>query len=158
MGIEAKLDQGRGAAATILVQEGTLRIGSSFVAGMYSGRVRAMIDDRGNQVKEAKPSTPVEVLGFNGVPEAGDTFYAVESERVAKEISDKRQAERREVQLGSNSKVTLEALFEQIKAGDVKDLNIILKGDVQGSVQPIAESLKELSNKEVKVNIIHQGV
>ena len=156
--IEAKLDQGRGAAATILVQEGTLRIGSSFVAGMYSGRVRAMIDDRGNQVKEAKPSTPVEVLGFNGVPEAGDTFYAVESERVAKEISDKRQAERREVQLGSNSKVTLEALFEQIKAGDVKDLNIILKGDVQGSVQAIAESLKELSNKEVKVNIIHQGV
>ncbi len=156
--IEAKLDQGRGAAATILVQEGTLRIGASFVAGMYSGRVRAMIDDRGNQVKSARPSTPVEVLGFNGVPEAGESFYAVESERVAKEISDKRQAEHREIQLGSNSKVTLEALFEQIKAGDVKDLNIILKGDVQGSVQAIAESLQELSNKEVKVNIIHQAV
>ena len=156
--VEAKLDRGRGAAATILVQEGTLKIGHSFVAGMYSGRVRAMIDDWGNQVKEAGPSTPVEVLGFNGVPEAGDTFYAVEAEGIAKEISNKRQAEHRETQLGSNSRVTLESLFEQIKAGDVKDLNIILKGDVQGSVQAIAESLQKLSNKEVKVNIIHQAV
>ena len=156
--VEAKLDRGRGAAATILVQEGTLRVGDAFVAGMYSGRVRAMIDDWGKPVEEAGPSTPVEVLGFNGVPEAGDAFYAVRSEKVAKEISDKRQAEHRENKLGANSRVTLEALFEQVKSGNVKDLNVILKGDVQGSVQAIAQSLIEQGNKEVGVNVIHQAV
>jgi len=156
--VEAKLDRGRGAAATILVQEGTLRVGDAFVAGMYSGRVRAMIDDWGKPIEEAGPSTPVEVLGFNGVPEAGDAFYAVRSEKVAKEISDKRQAEHRENKLGANSRVTLEALFEQVKSGNVKDLNVILKGDVQGSVQAIAQSLIEQGNKEVGVNVIHQAV
>ena len=156
--VEAKLDRGRGAAATILVQEGTLRVGDAFVAGMYSGRVRAMIDDWGKPIEEAGPSTPVEVLGFNGVPEAGDAFYAVRSEKVAKEISDKRQAEHRENKLGANSRVTLEALFEQVKSGNVKDLNVILKGDVQGSVQAIAQSLREQGNKEVGVNVIHQAV
>ncbi len=156
--VEAKLDRGRGAAATILVQEGTLQVGDAFVAGIYSGRVRAMIDDWGKPLKKAGPSTPVEVLGFDGVPEAGDAFYAVQSEKVAKEISDKRQAKHRENKLGSNSRVTLEALFEQVKSGDIKDLNIILKGDVQGSVQAIAQSLKEQGNKEVKVSVIHQAV
>ena len=156
--VEAKLDRGRGAAATILVQEGTLRVGDAFVAGMYSGRVRAMINDWGKPIEEAGPSTPVEVLGFNGVPEAGDAFYAVRSEKVAKEISDKRQAEHRENKLGANSRVTLEALFEQVKSGNVKDLNVILKGDVQGSVQAIAQSLIEQGNKEVGVNVIHQAV
>lgn len=156
--VEAKLDRGRGAAATILVQEGTLRVGDAFVAGMYSGRVRAMIDDWGKPIEEAGPSTPVEVLGFNGVPEAGDAFYAVRSEKVAKEISDKRQAEHRENKLGANSRVTLEALFEQVKSGNVKDLNVILKGDVQGSVQAISQSLIEQGNKEVGVNVIHQAV
>ena len=156
--VEAKLDRGRGAAATILVQEGTLRVGDAFVAGMYSGRVRAMIDDWGKPIEEAGPSTPVEVLGFNGVPEAGDSFYAVRSEKIAKEISDKRQVEHRENKLGTNSRVTLEALFEQVKSGNIKDLNVILKGDVQGSVQAIAQSLTEQGNKEVGVNVIHQAV
>ena len=156
--VEAKLDKGRGPVATVLMQNGTLTVGDAFVAGRCHGRVRAMVDDLGHRVKEAGPSTPVEVLGFNGVPEAGDRFYAVESEKDAKAISDSRQEEHRQIQLGSHSHVSLEDLFQHIQEGEIKELNIIVKGDVQGSVQAVSDSLNELNADEVKINVIHQAV
>lgn len=155
--IEAQVDKGRGAVATVLVQSGTLRVGDSFVSGRYSGRVRAMMSDDGKRLKEAQPSTPVEVLGFTGVPEAGNLFYAVESEKDARTISEERQDQYRISQLGTNSHVSLDDLYQQIQEGDIKDLNLIIKGDVQGSVQAITESLQKLSSPEVKINIIHEA-
>ena len=156
--VEAKLDKGRGPVATVLMQSGTLRVGEVFVAGRYYGKVRAMMDDLGHRIKEAGPSTPVEVLGFTGVPEAGDRFYAVESEKDAKAISDSRQQEHRQIQLGSHSHVSLEDLFQHIQEGEIKELNIIVKGDVQGSVQAVSDALNELNADEVKINVIHQAV
>ena len=156
--VEAKLDRGRGPVATVLVQGGTLKVGDTFIAGRYSGKARAMIDDRGHRCKNAGPSTPVEVLGFTGVPEAGDQFYAVESDKDAKLISESRQAVHREAQLGPQSRVNLEDLFEQIREGDIKELNVIVKGDVQGSIEAVSDSLQKLSTHEVKINIIHQAV
>ncbi|RKU29640.1 translation initiation factor IF-2 [Candidatus Poribacteria bacterium] len=155
--IEAQVDKGRGAVATVLVQSGTLRVGDSFVSGRYSGRVRAMMSDDGKRLKEAQPSTPVEVLGFTGVPEAGNLFFAVESEKDARTISEERQDQYRISQLGTNSHVSLDDLYQQIQEGDIKDLNLIIKGDVQGSVQAITESLQKLSSAEVKINIIHEA-
>ena len=155
---EAKLDKGRGPVATVLVQSGTLHVGDAFVAGRYFGKVRAMINDRGHRVKSAPPSTPVEVLGFTGVPEAGDPFSAVDSEKNAKAISESRQAQHRAIQLGPQSRVSLDDLFQQIREGDIKELNIIVKGDVQGSVEAVFDSLQRLSTDEVKINIIHQAV
>ena len=155
---EAKLDKGRGPVATVLVQSGTLNVGDAFVAGRYYGKVRAMINDRGHRVKNAPPSTPVEVLGFTGVPEAGDQFFAVDSERDARALSESRQAEHRATQLGPQSRVSLDDLFQQIQEGDIKELNIIVKGDVQGSVEAVFDSLQGLSTDEVKINIIHQAV
>ena len=156
--IEAEVDKGRGAIATVLVQSGTLRVGDVFVSGRYSGRVRAMMDDFGKRMKEAGPSCPVEVLGFTGVPEAGDRFYVVESDKDARAISETRQDQYRNEKLGANSHVSLENLFQQIQEGEIKELNVVLKGDVQGSVQAVASSLLELSTDEVKINIIHQAV
>lgn len=156
--IEAKVDRGRGAIATVLVQSGTLRVGDVFVSGRYSGRVRAMMDDFGKRMKEAGPSCPVEVLGFTGVPEAGDRFYVVESDKDARTISETRQDQYRNEKLGANSHVSLDNLFQQIQEGEIKELNVVLKGDVQGSVQAVASSLLELSTDEVKINIIHQAV
>ncbi len=156
--VEAEVDKGRGAVATVLVQSGTLRVGDVFVSGRYSGRVRAMMDDLGKRLKEAGPSRPVEVLGFTGVPEAGDKFYVVESDRDARLISETRQDQYRTEKLGANSHVSLENLFQQIQEGEIKELNVVLKGDVQGSVQAVASSLLELSTDEVKINIIHQAV
>ena len=156
--IEAEVDKGRGAVATVLVQSGTLRVGDVFVSGRYSGRVRAMMDDLGKRLKEAGPSRPVEVLGFTGVPEAGDRFYVVESDRDARLISETRQDQYRTEKLGANSHVSLENLFQQIQEGEIKELNVVLKGDVQGSVQAVASSLLDLSTDEVKINIIHQAV
>ena len=156
--IEAQVDKGRGAVATVLVQSGTLRVGDVFVSGRYSGRVRAMMDDLGKRMKEAGPSVPVEVLGFTGVPEAGDKFYVVESDKDARTISETRQDQYRTEKLGTNSHVSLENLFQQIQEGEIKELNVVLKGDVQGSVQAVASSLLELSTDEVKINIIHQAV
>ena len=156
--VEAEVDKGRGAVATVLVQSGTLRVGDVFVSGRYSGRVRAMMDDLGKRLKEAGPSRPVEVLGFTGVPEAGDKFYVVESDRDARLISETRQDQHRTEKLGANSHVSLENLFQQIQEGEIKELNVVLKGDVQGSVQAVASSLLELSTDEVKINIIHQAV
>ena len=156
--IEAQVDKGRGAIATVLVQAGTLRVGDVFVSGRYSGKVRAMMDDFGKRMKEAGPSCPVEVLGFTGVPEAGDRFYVVASDKDARAISETRQDQYRNEKLGANSHVSLDNLFQQIQEGEIKELNVVLKGDVQGSVQAVASSLLELSTDEVKINIIHQAV
>ena len=156
--IEAQVDKERGAIATVLMQSGTLRVGDAFVSGRYSGKVRAMIDDHGKRMKEVGPSRPVEILGFTGVPEAGDRFYAVDSDRDARAISEARQDQYRTEKLGANSHVSLENLFQQIQEGEIKELNVVLKGDVQGSVQAVASSLLDLSTEEVKINIIHQAV
>ena len=156
--VEAKLDKGRGPVATVLMQGGRLRVGDAFVAGRYYGKVRAMMDDLGHRIRQAGPSTPVEVLGFTGVPEAGDRFYAVDSERDAKAISESRQEEHRQIKLGSHSHVSLDDLFQHIQEGEIKELNIIVKGDVQGSVQAVANALNELNADEVKINVIHQAV
>jgi translation initiation factor IF-2 len=155
--IEAQVDKGRGAVATVLVQSGTLKVGDAFVSGRYSGRVRAMMSDDGRRIKEAAPSTPVEVLGFTGVPEAGDLFFAVDSEKDARSISEERQDKYRISKLGTHSHISLDDLFQQIQEGEIKELNVIIKGDVQGSVQAITESLLKLSTLEVKINVIHEA-
>lgn len=155
--IEAQVDKGRGAVATVLVQSGTLKVGDVFVSGRYSGKVRAMMDDIGKRIKMTGPAFPVEVLGFTGVPEAGDRFHVVASEKDARTISQTRQDQHRTAKLGEKSHVSLDALFQQIQEGDVKELNVVVKGDVQGSVQAVSESLVNLSTDEVKINIIHQA-
>jgi translation initiation factor IF-2 len=155
--IEAQVDKGRGAIATVLVQSGTLKVGDTFVSGRYSGRVRAMMSDDGRRIKEAAPSTPVEVLGFTGVPEAGDLFFVIDSEKDARTISGERQDKYRISKLGAHSHVSLDDLFQQIQEGEIKELNVIIKGDVQGSVQAITESLLKLSTLEVKINVIHEA-
>ena len=155
--IEAQVDKGRGAIATVLVQSGTLKVGDVFVSGRYSGRVRAMMSDDGRRIKAAAPSTPVEVLGFTGVPEAGDLFFVIDSEKDARAISDERQDKYRISKLGAHSHVSLDDLFQQIQEGEIKELNVIIKGDVQGSVQAITESLLKLSTPEVKINVIHEA-
>lgn len=156
--IEAKLDKARGPVATVLVQKGTLKIGDCIVAGMAYGKVRAMVDDKGRKVKSASPSIPVEVLGFSEVPNAGDIMYSVADEKAAREIAEIRKNKEREQHYASTSKVSLQDLFNQIQEGKVKDLNIIVKADVQGSVEAIRQSLEKLSNNEVRVNVIHGGV
>ncbi len=155
--IEAQVDKGRGAIATVLVQSGTLKVGDTFVSGRYSGRVRAMMSDDSRRIKEAAPSTPVEVLGFTGVPEAGDLFFVIDSEKDARTISGERQDKYRISKLGAHSHVSLDDLFQQIQEGEIKELNVIIKGDVQGSVQAITESLLKLSTLEVKINVIHEA-
>ena len=155
--IEAQVDKGRGAVATVLVQSGTLKVGDVFVSGRYSGKVRAMMDDLGKRMKVAGPSVPVEVLGFTGVPEAGDRFHVLDSERDARALSETRQDAYRTAKLGAKSHVSLDALFQQIQEGEVKELNVVVKGDVQGSVQAVSDSLVNLSTNEVKINIIHQA-
>ncbi len=156
--IEAQLDKGRGPVATVLVQNGTLKTGDIVVAGTATGRVRAMVDDRGNQVKKAGPSVPVEIIGLSEVPEGGDILYAVDDEKKAKAVVEKRKEKIKEDNIKSRSAVSLDALFDQIKQGEVKDLNIIVKADVQGSVEAVKQSLSKLSNEEVRVCCIHGGV
>ncbi len=156
--IEAKLDKGRGPVATVLVQEGTLKTGDVFIAGSHYGRVRAMLNDKGQKIEKAEPSTPVEVLGFTEIPDAGEAFIVVNEERTAKQISLYRQEKIREKELSKLSKVSLEELYEKIKKGEIKELNVVIKADVQGSIEAMKEALKKLSNDEVKVNIIHDGV
>jgi translation initiation factor IF-2 len=155
--IEAKLDKGRGPVATVLVQEGTLRAGDVYVCGIYSGRVRNMFDGRGQRTDAASPSIPVEVLGFSGVPNAGDDFIILADERQAKTVAEHRLLKLREKELSRSGKVTLENLFTQIQEGQVKELKLIVKTDVHGSLEAIADSLVKLSTPEVKVNIIHSG-
>jgi translation initiation factor IF-2 len=156
--IEAELDKGRGPVATVLVQNGTLNVGDTVIAGAASGRVRAMMDDKGRRIKKAGPSTPVEVLGFSEVPQAGDIFVAVEDEKLARTIVSRRQTKKREEELKTTARISLDDLFKQIQEGQIKELGIIIKGDVQGSVEALRQSLERLNTGEVKVNIIHGGV
>src|SRR5713226_528336 len=156
--VEAKLDRGRGPVATVLVQEGTLRVGDTFVCGGNYGRVRAMIDDQGRKVDAAPPSFPAEILGLQGVPQAGDSFVAVADESKARQIAEFRQSKQRETELVKTSKVSLEELYDQIKSGDVKELRVVLKADVQGSVEALTEALSRMSTDEVKLRVIHGSV
>ncbi len=156
--VESELDKGKGITGTILVQKGTLKIGDPFVAGIYQGKVRAMFDERGKKVSEAPPSTPVQVLGFEGAPQAGDTFVVVESDRMAREIGLKRQQLKREQDQKQVHHITLDEIAKQISIGGVKELPLIVKGDVDGSVEALSDSLMKLSNEEVIVRVIHKGV
>lgn len=156
--IEARLDKGRGPIATVLVQNGTLRIGDIIVAGTSVGRVRAMTDDKGNKVEEAGPSVPVEITGLDDVPTGGDVFNAVSDERLARELVEQRRNEQKEEQFNAQTKVTLDNLFDQMQLSDMKELQLIIKADVQGSAEAVCQSLSKLSNEEVRVNIIHSGV
>ncbi|MCS7229377.1 MAG: translation initiation factor IF-2 [Candidatus Kryptonium sp.] len=156
--IESKLDKGRGPVGTVLVQNGTLKIGDIFVAGTTFGRVRAMFDERGNRVEIAKPSTPVQVIGFDQLPEAGDSFVVVDDEKVAREIANKRAQLKREQTFRQLRAISLNKLSEQIKEGKVKELPVIIKADVNGSVEALTDSLMKISTQEVKVRIIHRAV
>ncbi|MBZ4663506.1 MAG: infB [Caloramator sp.] len=156
--IESKLDKGRGPVATALIQAGTLKVGDAVVAGTAYGKVRAMIDDKGRKVTKVGPSMPVEILGLSEVPNAGEKFYVVADEKTAREIAEIRKEKQREEMFAANAKVSLQDLFSQIKEGKVKVLNIIVKADVQGSVEAIRQSLEKLSNDEVKVKVIHGAV
>ena len=156
--IEAKLDKSRGPVATVLIQNGTLGSGDYFIVGTTCGKIRTMLDDKGKSVKKAGPSTPVEITGLTDVPDAGDIFIIVNDEKVARLISEKRKEQHRLEHLQSNQKISLEELFSQIQEGKVKELNIIVKADVQGSAEALKQSLERLSNEEVKIKTIHSGV
>ncbi|MBS5585672.1 MAG: translation initiation factor IF-2, partial [Clostridiales bacterium] len=156
--IEAQLDKGRGPVATVLIKNGTLKIGDTIVAGTAYGRVRAMVNDRGERVKAAGPSEPVEVIGFNDVPSAGDTFSAVNDDRLSRQVAEERKDKLRAALIKNSSKASLDDLFSQISAGQTKELNLIIKADVQGSVEAVKQSLEKLSNDEVRVRVIHGGV
>ncbi|KZL94488.1 translation initiation factor IF-2 [Clostridium magnum] len=156
--VESKLDKGRGAVATLLVQNGTINVGDSIIVGTTYGRIRAMFDDKGKKIKSAGPSIPVEILGLSEVPAAGDRFHQVKDEKTARDMAEKRKDKLRAEYLQSTHKVSLEDLYSQIKEGKVKELNIIVKADVQGSIEAIKQSLQKLSNDEVKVRVIHGAV
>ena len=156
--IEARLDKGRGATATVLVESGTMHVGDPFICGIYSGRVKAMYDERGNIVKTAGPSTPVALIGFDGLPQAGDKFLVTKNERIAKSLALKRQQLKREQDHRRVRFMTLDEISRQVREGKVSNLAIILKGDVDGSVEALSDSIQRLSTAEVKVNIIHRGV
>jgi translation initiation factor IF-2 len=157
--VEAKLDRGRGPVATVLVQEGSLKVGDPFVCGSEYGRIRAMVDSRGNKIEKATPSIPVEILGLNGVPEAGDRFTVLADEASAREVAEHRRVKRRETELAkSSSRSTLEEFYQQVQAGEVKELKAIVKADVQGSVEAVSDALSRLSTAEVKLTILHSSV
>ena len=156
--VEAKLDKGRGPVATVLIQNGTLNAGDIVIAGKTVGRVRAMTDDKGRRLEKAGPAMPVEIIGLSEVPDAGDLFYAVEDERMARELAEQRKTEEKDERAKLQQKVTLENLFSHIKEGEIKDFNIIVKADVQGSAEAVTASLRKLSNEEVRVQVIHSGV
>lgn len=156
--IEAELDKGKGPVARVLIQHGTLKVGDSFVAGVCFGRVRAMVNDKGRKLKEAGPSTPVEITGLTEVPQAGDPFLAFEDERKARAIAEKRAITLRQSEMGANARVTLDDLYKQIKEGEIKDLNVIIKADVQGSAEALKGSLEKIDVEGARVKIIHSGV
>ena len=156
--VEAYLDKGRGYVSTILVQTGTLNVGDYLLAGKHSGKVRAMFDERGKTIEAAPPSTPVSVLGLDGAPQAGDNFNVLEDEREAKQIAAKRTQLLREQNVRTQRHITLDEIGRRIALGDFKELNMILKGDVDGSVEALTDSLQKLSTEEIQVNIIHKGV
>ena len=155
--IEAQLHKGRGPVATVLIQDGTLRLGEYFVVGQQSGKVRSMLDDKGRRIKEAGPSIPVEVQGLSGVPSAGDEFIVVPDEKMARNVSQVRSLKARESELGANSKISLDKLFEQMSEGDVQELRIVLRADVQGTLEAFAKAAADLSTKEIKVKLLHEG-
>ena len=156
--VEARLDRGQGTVATLLVQNGTLKLGDVIIAGTSVGRVRTMRDDKGRNLKEAGPSMPVEITGLTDVPEAGDLFEAVADERLARELAEKRANEAKEKRFASYTKVTLDNLFDQMAQNDMKELPIVVKADVQGSAEAVKQSLEKISNEEVRVRVIHAGV
>ena len=156
--IEARLDKNKGPVASLLVTNGTLKSGMSIVAGTCSGRIRLMTNYKGDTIKKAGPATAVEILGLTDVPEAGDEFHAVKEDKIAREIAENRKSKLREEILARNASTTLEQLFSQIQEGEVKDLNLIIKGDVQGSIGAIVSSLEKLNNENVRVKIVHTGV
>jgi translation initiation factor IF-2 len=156
--IEAKLDKGRGPVATVLVQNGTLQMGDPIIAGAAAGKVKVLNNDKGKRVKKAGPSTPVEVIGFNEVPAAGDILHVTSEDRSARQLADKRMQYKRETELRKNQKITLDDLFTKIKEGEIKEVKIVLKADVQGSVEAIRQSLEQLSTEEVRVKVIQGGV
>ena len=155
--IEARLDKSKGAIASMLVQRGTLDVGDTIVVGSSIGRIRSMINDKGKKVKSAGPSTPVEIMGLTDVPEAGDTFYEVKDEKMAKHLIERRKRQAREKAINATTKVTLDNLFSQMEEGNIKVLNLIVKADVQGSVEAVKQSMEKLSNEEVKVKVIHSA-
>ncbi len=155
--VEAKVDSGRGSIATVLVKEGTLKAGDPVVCGMHYGRIRAMLDDRGHQIELAGPSIPVEIVGLSGVPMAGDEFFALRDEKNAKQVSEHRQQKQRSKELAQSSRLSLDKLYERMQAGEVKDLNLIIKADVHGSIEALNDSLTKLSNDEVNVNVVHSA-
>jgi translation initiation factor IF-2 len=156
--VEAKVDRGRGSVATVLVQNGTLRVGDNFIVGNTFGKVRAMFDDRSKVIEDAPPSTPVEVIGLEGLPQAGDQLLVVAEREKARQVSEYREQKAREATLAKSSKLSLEGLAEQIKTAGMKELPIILKTDVQGSAEVLADTLTKLSNNKVKIKILHSGV
>jgi translation initiation factor IF-2 len=155
--VEAQLHKGRGAVATVLVQEGTLHLGEPIVIGQHSGKVRTLTNDKGEQIEEAGPATPVEIQGLSGVPQAGDEFSVVKDDKMAKSVSASRQLRVRELELGSASKISLDNIFEQMELGDVKELRVVLRSDVQGTLEAFKKSIEELSTDEIKVRILHEG-
>ncbi len=155
--VEARIDSGRGPVATVLVQDGTLRNGDALVCGIHFGKVRALLDDRGSQVESAGPSIPVEVLGLSGVPMAGDEFIVLADEKNAKQVSENRIQKQRSKELAQTNRLSLEKLYEQIQQGGIKDLNLIIKADVHGSIEALGEALIKLSNEEVKVKVVHSA-
>ena len=156
--IESNLDKGRGAVATVIVSNGTLKVGDPVIAGTAYGKIRALFNDKGQRVKKATPSTPVEILGLNEVPLAGDQFVVMPSEKAARAIGEKRREKQRDEQMKASSKITLEDLFDKMQEGEVKELNMVLKADVQGSVEAIRQSVEKISNEEVQLKVIHCGV
>jgi translation initiation factor IF-2 len=156
--VEASLDKGRGYMCTALIQAGTMKVGDYVLAGQYSGKVKAMLDERGKRIKVAGPSTPVNLLGIDGAPTSGDKFIVMDDEREAKQIAAKRLQLQREQSVRSQKKMTLEEIGRRLKVGDFKELNIILKGDVDGSVEALSDSLQKLTTEEIQVNIIHKAV
>ena len=155
--IEARLDKSKGAVASMLVQRGTLDVGDTIVVGSSIGRIRSMVNDKGKKVKSAGPSTPVEIMGLTDVPEAGDTFYEVKDEKMAKHLIERRKRQAREKAIDNTTKVTLDNLFSQMEEGNIKVLNLVVKADVQGSVEAVKQSMEKLSNEEVKVKVIHSA-
>ncbi|MFH7319547.1 translation initiation factor IF-2 [Desulfurivibrio sp. D14AmB] len=155
--VEAQLHKGRGPVATVLVQQGTLRVGDFFVAGQYSGKVRSLLNDKGEHITEAGPSTPVEIQGLSGVPQAGDEFVVVRDDKMAKSVSAERQLKVREQELASDSKISLENLFERLQEGEVKELMVVLRADVQGTLEAFISSLEQLSTAAVKVRVLNSG-
>ena len=153
--IESRIDQGRGIISTVLIEKGKLKIGDSFIAGIYPGKVRAIFDDKGKRIKFAGPSTPVEILGFTGIPDAGDPFQVTQNEKTARQVGDKRQELKKVEEAQNVKKITLDNLYDSIQQGAIKELKVVIKGDVHGSVEAIQSALEKLSTKEIRLQVIH---